>query len=445
MVVRSGGTLFSSVAEITERVVDGTGLVACVVELPIGSFDHTPSRESIIATDRTRAAVDAAVAEFKMEYAELAQRIVALAETDAGAATALRTATLGSVGGRQMLPIPFRFGFPVGCQEWTFGGRSGRSGWERTGGGLDAAFDAGAAGPELATTLMVSDVPAGRVISRFAKFLAKEHPRVRRVIALSAGESTVPLTVYSDSEGLTSQTWQIGAADVGVHYTYAQWSAALAVGRSQRGSASGYPCVVIRADGTAPTVENLTAVEVGSLGLPVNYVEADMPNMAFKGGPVSVTVYLGRRKSGPLLAQVPHAMSREEWAELRFNDATARWSRTQALGAVYASHWATRTQLDIAAAAIKFVEPDDPKRALLEQCAQVSEAAMTATDAERAAVTLWHDSASARALRSYIGSLHAELIRAYPLLRYTVYSSEVGEHHVNYVAFTPPADVAAAA
>lgn len=442
VVVRSGGTLFSSVPDITDRVLESTGLFACVVELPIGSFDHTPSRESIIATDRTRAAVDAAVAEFTVQFEKLAKRIAALAETDAGAATTLRADTLGSVGRTQMLPIPFRFGFPAGCQEWTVGGSSGRNRWERTGSGRDATFEAVSATGELNSTLIVSDVPAGRVISRFAKFLAREHPRVRRVIALSAGQATVPLTVFGYGGGSTSQTWQIGPADVGVHYTFERWCAVLAAGRCQRRTDSGYECVVISADGALPTVETLTAVEVGARGLPVNYVEGDRPSMSASGGPASVTVYLGRRKSGPLLAEAPHAMGREEWAEARFKEATVQWSRTQALGAVYASHWPNRSEFDIATAALELVSPDEPRRELLAQCAQITAAANSSTDDHRATVKAWHDSASARALRSHIGSLHAELIRAYPLLRYTRYSGEGDGHYVNYVAFTPPAYVA---
>lgn len=447
VVVRSGGTLFSSVPEITSRVLEKTGLTACVIELPIGSFDHTPSRESVIATDRTRAAVDAALGEFTTAFASFAQRLADLAATDAGSAAKVRAETLGTAGSGRMLPIPFRFGFPAECQEWVMAARSGRNRWERTGNARDSTFEAVGAGTELGATLVISDVPAGRAIARFAKFLADEHPKVRRVVAIPAGQSTVTLSVFRYGGEMTAQSWEISASDAGVHYTFERLRAVLAAGRTQRRSARGYECVVVGVHGAHATMATLSAVEVGARGLPVVYIEGERPVGAVVGGPASVTVYLGRRKCGPLLAEVPQAVSREVWAEQQFSAVAAEWSHTEALGAVYAVGWADRSAFEIVAAALATRSAGDSREELLEQVAQVAEAAGQTTEAQIATVRSWNDSASARKLRAEVMTLHSRLMRAYPLLRYTGYwgNEKSHGHYADYVAHTPAASESEAA
>lgn len=441
VVVRSGGTLFSSVPEITTRVLESTGLTGCVIELPIGSFDHTPSRESIIATERTRAAVDAALGEFKTAFAAFAQRLAELAATDVGAAAKLRSETLGNSGSARMLPIPFRFGFPAECQEWVMAGRSGRSRWERTGNARDSSFEAVAADLELGATLVVSDVPAGRTVARFAKFLADEHPKVRRVVTIPAGASTIALSVFRYGGDLTAQSWEISASDAGVHYTFDRLRAVLADGRTHRRSARGYECVVVGADGAQATMETLSAVEVGARGLPVVYIEGERPVGAVVGGPASVTVYLGRRKCGPLLAEAPHALSREVWADQQFRAVAAEWSHTEALGAVYACGGADRSAFEIVAAALAARGDGDSREELLTQVARVAVAAGQTTEAQSAAVRAWNDGASVRKLRAEINMLHSKLMRAYPLLRYAGYwgNEQSHGHYADYVAHTPAA------
>lgn len=452
VVVRSGGTLFSSVPEITQRVLDSSGgLSGCVIELPIGSFDHTPSRESVIATERTLAAVDRALEQYRVAYDALAQQVAELAATDVAAAVSLRSATLGSVGGTAMLPIPFQIAVPAGAGAWVMRHRSRRSRWERVESDRDDIFEAVTARAEMSRTLVVTGVPVGRVLSRFATFLAAEHPTVRRVIAVPQGRTRVALNVFEGGTTVAEQVWEVGADTDGIaaHYTFEQWSAAIVARRATRGPVTGYACMVIDRDGAAGRDATLSGAEIAALGLPVVYVPEARPYRALSGLPASVTVYLGTRKSGPLVAAVPHAISRSEWIEQRFADETAGWSQTELLAAAYTHpQWrGHKTEFDIAVAALAASTEDHPQRVLLGRIAALVQAAGKVTKAQTATVEALSGCTAARAQFETIGKLRTDLRRAYPLLAHLRGwdNADTHGHYVAYVAHTPPQTAAQAA
>jgi hypothetical protein len=445
VLVRSGGTLFSSVPEVTRRVLDGTGgLSACVIELPIGSFDHTPSRESVIATERTLAAVDAALGQYRVAYDALAQRVSELAGTDVAAAVALRAETLGGVGAAAMLPIPFRVGVPAGAGAWVMRNQTGRSRWERVEDVRDDMFEAVTARAELSATLVVAGVPAGRVLSRFATFLADEHPTVRRLIAVPEGGTTVALDVFRRGNRLAEQTWEIATAtgEIAQHYTFEQWSAAIAARRTTRGSVPGYDCHVCDRDGAGSRVAMLSGPEIVALGLPVVYTDDARPYRTPSGQPASVTVYLGKRKSGPLLAAVPGAMTRGAWLARRFAAETAGWSQTELLAAAYThSQCATyKAAFDIAVAALAGSADEHPHRGLFARIAALVHAAEKVTEAKTKTLQALSGCAAARTRFELIRKLHNELRQAYPLLAHLRHwdNETTRAHYVAYVAHTPP-------
>ena len=446
VVVRSGGTLFSSVPEVTRRVTQATRLSACVLELPIGSFDHTPSRESVIATERTLAAVDAALGQFRVAYNALAQRISRLAATDVAAAVKLRADTLGGVGTAATLPIPFRVGVPAGAGAWHVCNRSGRSRWERIEDGRDDVFEAVSARAELSSTLVVTGVPAGRVLSRFATFLAEKHSTIRRLIAVPEGSASVAMNVFAPGNQLTGQSWQVGADTEGitVQYTFEQWTAALAGRRGTRGPSKGYDCDIVDRDGGACRDAVLSGPEIAALGLAVVYTEARSYRRP-SGQPASVTVYLGsRRKSGPLLAAVPGAMTRSEWIARRFVAETAGWSPEQLLAASYAAHRQRTTVYEpvfgVAAAALATSPAEHPHRGLFVRIAELVAAASKVTEAQVTTVEELNGCTAAQAQFNRIGELYAELRGAYPLLAHLRHwdNTETRGHYIEYLAHTPP-------
>lgn len=449
VVVRSGGTLFSSVPEVTRRVTESTRLLACVIELPIGSFDHTPSRESVIASDRTLAAVDVALEQFHVAYDALAQRITKLAETDVAAAVALRTDTLGTLGARTMLPVPFHVEVPGGVGAWRVDNVSGRSKWERVEGmrGADR-FEAVDARAQFARTLVVTGVPAGRVVSRFAKYLDEHHPMVRRVIAVPEGRTTLALNVLGSGLRNTDQQWEIGADTDGIaaHYTFERWNAAMIARRSIRGPVSGYDCVVVDHDGAIPRSVTLTGPEIGALGVPVVYIEGDCPSLAACGQPASVMVHLGRRKREPLLAAVPAAMARDAWLTRRFDVVTAAWSPSDLLAVLYSAFGratAYQPSFEVAVSALATVAAsgaDHPHRDLLAQIATIVRTAEQVTDAQKTTMRELENCPRAGVEFDKLRQLYTQLDRAYPLLRHLHRWQDRADREpfVTYLAHTPP-------
>lgn len=446
VLVRSGGTLFSSVPEVTRRVLQATRLSACVIELPIGSFDHTPSRESVIATERTLAAVDAALGQFRVAYDLLAQRISRTAGTDVAAAVKLRADTLGSVATPATLPIPFRVGVPIGAGAWHVQSLSGRSRWERIEDSRDDVFEAVTARAEMSRTLVVTGVPAGRVLSRFATFLAEKHPTIRRLIAVPEGSTTVALNVFRAGGQLTGQSWPVGANTDGIaeRYTFAEWTAALAGRRGTRGPSRGYDCEIVDRDGADPRNAVLSGTEIAALGLPVIYTE-QRSSRTRRRQPASVMVYLGsRRKSGPLLAAAPKAMTRSAWIARRFAAETAGWSPGELLAASYVAHRQRAAYYEAAfgvvSEALAASASDHPRRALLEQVAALVDGAEKVTEAQSATVEELSGCTAAQAQFDKIGELYAALRQAYPLLNHLHRwdNAETRSHYIAYVANTPP-------
>lgn len=221
-------------------------------------------------------------------------------------------------------------GLGVGAKSawtWRVRAQSGRSRWERVEDSREDVFEAVSARAEMSATLVVTGVPSGRVLSRFATFLAERHTTIRPLIAVPEGCTTLALNVFGPGNQLTGQTWQVGddTEGIAVRYTFEQWNAAMAGRRVTRGPSKGYDCKIVDRDGGARRDAVLSGSGIAALGLPVIYTD-DADYQARNGQPASVTVHLGRRKSGPLLAAVPKAMTRGAWLERRFATETAGWS-----------------------------------------------------------------------------------------------------------------------
>ena len=452
VVVRSGGTLFSSVPEVTSRVLGAVGKVAgCVLELPIGSFDHTPSRESVIASQRTLAAVDAALGSYQVAYDALAQRITELAARDVAAAVALRTDTLAGVGNAAMLRIPLLARVPAGTEEWVVRhGRGGRARWERVTDVHDDLLDVMSVPFEMSHTLVVTGVPAGRVLSRFATFVGERYPTVTRVVALPEGQATFELEVLGPRREPTGQAWEISVDSeaLGGRYSYEQWRAALAAGRSVRGPVAGYDCDICDRDGADPRSATLSGPQIAALGLPVVYVEDKRPYRSSNGQPASVTVYLGKRKTGPLLAAVPQAMTRSAWLQRRAATEMAGWSPSTLLAASYSFIAASicKSAFEIAASASAVCSQEHPHHALLTRIAALVRSAETVTAVQTATMRALSGSPTAQEQFAEIRTMNDELRQAYPLLEnIRPWETRLREHYVAYVAHTPPRLLGAAA
>lgn len=445
VMIRSGGTLFASVNEVTRMVQNHTKLTACVIELPIGSFDHTPSRESIVATDRTLAAVKAALAQFDVEFSALAQRIDSLAHTDVKAAVTLRHSVLGDVAPYTVLPLKFTLRVPEDSGSWTVGGRRSRGAWVRVTTFDRDEFSATHWGDEMGRTVVVTDLPKGRALRAFATYLKNTHPNVRRVVAIPQGSSTVELAVIDPKNQPTGQVVTFDATMVpeAQRYTFAKWTEVTKVQRgTARTVATGYQCVLVAQDGEQPTNVVLTAQEIADHNLPVWYTEGDAPTRhTSRAAKASIGVYLGRRKESPLLAVVPAAMTVGQWQAVRFASQTASWSRTTALAvAANSSNSDLVTRFRIAAKARDEIAASGSETlALLDQIAAVHAAIATVTPEQEAVWEAGRTSSAGQKVREEMWQLDHALTKAYPLLAHVGgYGSRCEEQdYVEYVTAVP--------
>jgi hypothetical protein len=354
---------------------------------------------------------------------------------------------LAGVGNASMLRIPLLAGMPAGTEEWVVRhGRGGRTRWERVTDVHDDLLDAMSVHFEMSRTLVVTGVPAGRVLSRFATFVAEQHPTVTRVVALPEGRATFELEVLGPRRQPTGQTWEIHADSKGLggRYSYEQWRAALAAGRSVRGPVAGYDCDIYDRDGAAPRSATLSGPQIAALGLPVVYVEDKRPYRSANGQPASVTVYLGKRKTGPLLAALPQAMTRSAWLQHRAATEIAGWPQTELLAAAYtcmagSAGSSFKSAFDIAASAAAVCSQEHPHHALLRRIGALVRSAETLAEAKTATMRALSGSPTAQEQFAEIKTMNHELLQAYPLLGH-IRSWEIGlrPHYVAYVAHTPP-------
>lgn len=442
--IRSGGTLFASVPEVTRRVLQVTKLLdGCLIELPIGTFDHTPSRETVIATDRTFAAVDAALNAYEAAYAALEKRVVDLAENDVPAAVFLRESILGTAGTPQHLPIPFHIEVPAELKSWKFGSSYiGRHRWVRIDKVPDTdTFVAIEALAAFTRTVLVTEVPRNRRLQGFATVLNSENPHASRVIPVPEGQASVALSVLDDDGNPTGQTWEIDANTPGItHYTFAEWKAKTGVGAA-RGPASKYQCVLVATDGAAPTPTEFYGSEIAELGLPVWYTDGDRPHRTNNKTPAVVEVYLGKRKEGPLLAAVPHAVTRSVWIETQFAAETAGWSEIELLAAALSRSTGAKMVFKIAASALVRTHDSASKTALLEVPAAILAASETTTTDQANLMNRLRDCTAVRDYDATVEHLRTDLVQAYPLLAHLRHWGP-GEEFVDYLAHTPPRPIA---
>jgi len=447
VMIRSGGTLFESVPAITNMVENATGLTTCVVELPIGSFDHTPSRESIVATDRTTAAVKAAMDQFEAAREELKQRIDALAAADVAAAVTLRHSVVGKVAPYTVLPIDLSLRFPGDIGAWAFHS-AGRGRWARINEFDKDEFAATGWNAEAGRTLVVTGVPAGRALRGVSTFVKENHSNIRRVVPMHDSCTQVELAVTTPKGDLTGQTFLFDAAMVpeSNRYTFEEWTAATAVQRKARGVSSGYFCIVISSDGADPALAELSGAEIAALNLPVCYMEGERPRCSSsKASKASVEVYLGKRKEGPLRAAVPDAMTRTEWRSVRLASLTAGWSRTDKLAvcARVSMRSDVRRRFTMAAAAGQRIAAEGREGYdLLNRITTLLAAMKAVSDDQIAAWESINTHDDARKPLTTIEELDGELKSAWPLLRHVSSYSDNGrkDEYVDYLACVPPRD-----
>ncbi|WP_155980964.1 ATP-binding protein [Nocardia sp. CNY236] len=317
--VLSGGTLFSVPRDIEATVTRRVDM-GCVVELPVGTFDHTPSRESLIATPRTQESIAQALREFDQQWTALGERIAALVETDVMAAQTLRAATLDSHGNQSHLPIDATM--TLTSDILTFGpSHSWRMAW--TPGTPADTVPMSAFGQWCERLLIITGWPNRRSLRGVAKYARIFAPHVTSILALRGEAKSVALPVKNSVQAIQITVDTPGVTIV----SYTEMQRQLEERRSADRPARRDPAyrVVRRKDGKTRTVE-MTLSQISALSVPVVYA-ARVEWCEFPCGlEDGALVYLGRKSPNTFTAAVTHAVEYTQWANQRVHDLIAAGS-----------------------------------------------------------------------------------------------------------------------
>ena len=111
--VISGGTLFGLPDELRRFFTDRTSIYSAAIELPVGSFEHTPSREHLIPSETTKKALREAINAFDAEHAKLEKKISRIAVKSPTKAVAQRATILGDAqSSRRLIPLNYHVMIP---------------------------------------------------------------------------------------------------------------------------------------------------------------------------------------------------------------------------------------------------------------------------------------------------------------------------------------------
>jgi len=311
----SGGTMFGVPAALEPMIAEELQYINAVIELPVGSFSHTPNRDFLIADDRTRRALTEALKAFRKAHDATLKRLITVAKKDVSAALHTRAEYLNGERTRKLLPLPYEvdFGSPHTYIPNRRGSRA--SVWNRVVSLRRSLYEL----DQLSRTVIVTDVPEGKWLKGIGRYMDAEHPHASTVVAIPEGETEVAFKV-SPAPSEDNATFKISAKSHGVtvveYATLAQRSkelAALFAEKRPKPSQIQYPVVAV-IDGkarsgnlTLPDVAKLisdtdteVAVTIGDTGSYASVMRV-APHRNF------VVIESGRRSSVPIVKEFPDA------------------------------------------------------------------------------------------------------------------------------------------
>lgn len=211
--VLSGGTMFGVPHTLHDTIRATLQNVSAVIELPVGSFSHTPNRDFLIADTRTRDALKTALEAYSKAHGTILKRILKRAQVDVSAALVERSTYLNGERSRNILPMPQVITL-TGENLYMPKPRSGsrQSVWKSSANVRREirAFELTAA---LRGTVVVTDVPKDKVLLGIGRYMDDLPNRPSLVIALGSGDKNMPFKVTGSAEGATLD---IGASTEGV-------------------------------------------------------------------------------------------------------------------------------------------------------------------------------------------------------------------------------------
>jgi hypothetical protein len=425
----------------------GTG---CILHLPIGSFDHTPSRESLIATPRTKASVAAAMRVFAARWDELAREIADLAGTDVTAAVRRRVEVLNGDGNPRHLPIHYRVQLlPESVLVYGETEYSRRMTWRAP--VSDDAVPAINFAEWCRTTLLITGWPTKRQSLRgTGRYMREFEPTMTSVVVLRGDDTSLALqaTPFGTTAG-SVQAFEVTAATAGIKVvTYAQMQEGLASLRvSTKRQAPRYDALVWQ--DTRWRREELTLDELADIDGPILHTNGYQPSV-----PVGMTsgavVSLGRKSAAKLEAEVG-AVDYYVWVRDRAREIAARATRLD-WEAAQLRRSGSEALFAFAAAALPQIADHHPAAVLLRRMSSIHTRATSAAHREigeglTQTITDAHfnprtGNKHAVAARKTVETLRATFLSMYPLLD-TVHctgtqTASMTAHLITYLATVEP-------
>lgn len=305
--VLSGGTLFALKPKVSAYITERIGYPSGVIQLPIGSFQHTPSREELTDSPRNRAVLDRALEVFDARREEIAAEVSKVAKNDLRAAHALRVARFPHTFAKHA-PLSHAVRITDAMQQysekdrWT---RSSRAGWHLTDGETTPA----AMRDIEHSMLVITGIPENRKAIGWKKYVTEFKSQIKQVVMLHEGSDALdlPVKLAGDVTGL----WSITAETPGVEtITYAEMRAELAAIRETRPTSRLHYQVRVPGDSD---YTDMTPDELEDLDVPIIYGKNQSP--ASIGLIVTEAAYidLGMKGSDRLKRYVPDAISAESF------------------------------------------------------------------------------------------------------------------------------------
>lgn len=202
--VLSGGTMFGVPTALANIIRDYLNGVSAVIELPVGSFNHTPNRDFLIADDRTRGALTKALEKYFKAHDAILKRLVRKAKADISAAITARAGYLNGERARKILPLPYSVNL---SSPWTYvGSRSGSRAavWHVVANSSRYTLPAHELSASLARTVIITGVPEGKVLKGIGRYMDSVHFTAGMVIAIPEGQDHVSFDITPSSEDNSS-------------------------------------------------------------------------------------------------------------------------------------------------------------------------------------------------------------------------------------------------
>lgn len=320
--ILSGGTMFGVPSALTTTISGTLVNVRAIIELPVGSFSHTPNRDYLIADDRTKAALTAALKKYTKAHDIILKRLLKLAEKDLSAALHARAEYLNGERSRKILPLPYEVDF-AGPHTYTPSRRGSRTSvWSPVRSMRRSVYEL----DQLHRTVVVTDVPQGKVLKGIGRYMDSEHPFATTVVAVPEGSSEVAFKV-SPSPSEDNSTFKIGAKSHGVtvvdYGTLVTRSKELSVLFSaQKTPPQPLSYTVLSVVGGERSITYMTLDEVEALaaateGVTVTYGAYDRYARLVTAAPSTdfVVIDNGRRSTKPIVSKFPDAVGFHEFYE----------------------------------------------------------------------------------------------------------------------------------